>query len=287
MSACRRGCQTNLVALALYRSECQFRTLARRAWPSTRAAAALGRHDCPVTGSDESAGKSSGGGRQPRGRPARRPAPPPSRRCRCTGPGRGTRSRMPGRVAALLRQRPQPRVGGHAAADDQVVDAVRPAGVDRLAGQHVGHRLLEGGRDVGHRDRLARPPPGPRPSGPPRSSARRRRSRWCRRGTCRGGTRSRPGPRPPPPGRCAGRRGTAARAPGPPCRRPRPPRRRSSRRAARPRSARSGTSSREECPPDTSSAMAGAGSGPCSSWSTATCAARWLTPYSGLPRASA
>ena len=36
-----------------------------------------------------------------------------------------------------------------------------------------------------------------------------------------------------------------------------------------------------------SSAIAGAGSGPCSSWSTATCAARWLTPYRGLPRASA
>ena len=42
--------------------------------------------------------------------------------------------------------------------------------------------------------------------------------------------------------------------------------------------ATSGTSSSEECPPDTSSAIAGAGSGPCSSWSTATCAARWLTP---------
>jgi hypothetical protein len=28
MSACRRGGQTNLVALALYLSECQFRTLA-------------------------------------------------------------------------------------------------------------------------------------------------------------------------------------------------------------------------------------------------------------------
>ena len=27
MSACRRGCQTNVVALALYRSECQFSTL--------------------------------------------------------------------------------------------------------------------------------------------------------------------------------------------------------------------------------------------------------------------
>lgn len=27
MSACRRGCQTNVVALALYWSECQFSTL--------------------------------------------------------------------------------------------------------------------------------------------------------------------------------------------------------------------------------------------------------------------
>src|SRR5438132_689177 len=51
--------------------------------------------------------------------------------------------------------------------------------------------------------------------------------------------------------------------------------------------ATSGTSSSEECPPDTSSATTGVGSGPCSSWSTAMCAARWLTAYSGLPRASA
>jgi len=46
-------------------------------------------------------------------------------------------------------------------------------------------------------------------------------------------------------------------------------------------------SSSEECPPETSSAIAGTGSGPCSSWSTAMCAARWFTAYSGLPRASA
>src|SRR5215469_1794294 len=49
----------------------------------------------------------------------------------------------------------------------------------------------------------------------------------------------------------------------------------------------SGTSSSEECPPDTRSATHGAGSGPCSSWSTATWAARWFTPYSGLPSAYA
>ena len=52
-------------------------------------------------------------------------------------------------------------------------------------------------------------------------------------------------------------------------------------------SATSGTSSSEECPPDTSKATAGDGSVPCSSWSTAMCAARWLTPYSGLPSAKA
>ena len=50
---------------------------------------------------------------------------------------------------------------------------------------------------------------------------------------------------------------------------------------------RRGTSSSDEWPPETSSATAGVGSGPCSSRSTATCAARWFTPYSGLPRASA
>ena len=43
------------------------------------------------------------------------------------------------------------------------------------------------------------------------------------------------------------------------------------------------TRSRLECPPETSSARQGSGSGPCSSWSTATWAARWLTPYNGLP----
>src|SRR4029077_13036117 len=46
-------------------------------------------------------------------------------------------------------------------------------------------------------------------------------------------------------------------------------------------SATSGTSSSEECPPDTSRATAGDGSVPCSNWSTAMCAARGLTPYSG------
>ena len=49
----------------------------------------------------------------------------------------------------------------------------------------------------------------------------------------------------------------------------------------------SGTSSSEECPPETSRARTGSGSGPCSRVSTATCAARWFTPYSGTPSPSA
>ena len=47
----------------------------------------------------------------------------------------------------------------------------------------------------------------------------------------------------------------------------------------------SSTRSSDECPPETSIARHGSGSGPCSSWSTATWAARWLTPYSGLSSA--
>src|SRR3954465_12984857 len=51
--------------------------------------------------------------------------------------------------------------------------------------------------------------------------------------------------------------------------------------------ARSGTRSKELCPPETSSAIEGSARGPCCSSSTATCAARWLTPYRGTSRASA
>src|SRR6478735_8058968 len=49
----------------------------------------------------------------------------------------------------------------------------------------------------------------------------------------------------------------------------------------------SSTSSREVCPPETSNATQGVGNRPCSSRSTATCPARWLTPYSGLSSATA
>ena len=47
------------------------------------------------------------------------------------------------------------------------------------------------------------------------------------------------------------------------------------------------TRSSDECPPETSIARHGSGRAPCSSWSTATCAARWLTPYNGLSSPSA
>ena len=80
------------------------------------------------------------------------------------------------------------------------------------------------------------------------------------------------------PGRCAGRPGTAGRAAAPPCRTPRRRRRRWSRRAARRRrSRRRPAAARSDRPrpagPGTARAAA-----PCSSWSTATWAARWLTP---------
>src|SRR5690606_8334871 len=53
------------------------------------------------------------------------------------------------------------------------------------------------------------------------------------------------------------------------------------------RPARSSTSSSDVCPPETSNATAGSGNGPCSSVSTATWAARWFTPYTGLSNATA
>src|SRR2546430_1387139 len=47
-------------------------------------------------------------------------------------------------LVAVVTIRPPP-------ADDQVLNVMRAARVDRLAGQHLGDRLLERGRDVGHR----------------------------------------------------------------------------------------------------------------------------------------
>ena len=109
-----------------------------------------------VTGIEESAGRSSVG--RARGPVATIWAPSAATIAPLSvhSPGRGTRSRMPAASHRSCGQRPQPRVGRDAAADEQVVDAVLPAGEHRLAGQHVDDRLLEARRDVGDRHRLAR-----------------------------------------------------------------------------------------------------------------------------------
>src|SRR4051794_33999939 len=49
----------------------------------------------------------------------------------------------PGGLAALLGEHAQPRVGGHTAADHQVVHTLVLARPDGLAGEHVHHGLLE------------------------------------------------------------------------------------------------------------------------------------------------
>ena len=79
----------------------------------------------------------------------------PSPRCRCTARGAAPAPGSP-RAAALLGQHPQPGVRGHAAADQDVLDALGGGGVDRLAGEHVADRLLERRGDVGDRHRLPR-----------------------------------------------------------------------------------------------------------------------------------
>ena len=224
MAGCRRGCQSSLVALALYPRECQSRTVVR-AGRAVKRPAGKPQARTLVTGSAESAPTSSGDGLASR---ATSSAPRAATMAPLSvhRPGRGTRSRMPGRLAALRGQRAQPGVGRHAAADDQVVHAVGPAGLHRLAGQHVRHRLLEGGRDVRHGHAGPGRAPLLHPAGHRGLQARRRRSRGSGPGTWPGGRRSRRGHRTGPPGRSAGRRGTAARAPGPPCRRPHRRRRR-------------------------------------------------------------
>src|SRR5215467_8722941 len=117
MSACRRGCQTNVVALALYCSECQFRTLALpfahvKTDPCAAAfvRAATVRYYAAVmavTGSEESAAKSSADGAAPRdtsSAPSAATIAPLS----VHSPGRGTRRPMPAaahRSAASARSR--------------------------------------------------------------------------------------------------------------------------------------------------------------------------------------
>ena len=70
-------------------------------------------------------------------------------------PGRGTRTRMPSLGRPLLGQDAQPRVRCDTTADEDVLDPLGDGGADRLAGQHVAHRLLERRGDVGDRHRVS------------------------------------------------------------------------------------------------------------------------------------
>ena len=163
-----------------------------------------------------------------------------------------------------------------------------PARRDRLRGQHVGDRLLERGRDIG--DRHGSPASRwPRPSGRPRSSDRRRRSRASRHRALaaregdraavtdardRGRSGGPPGNGRPSTRATLSKASPAASSTVAPSDStgPRHVRDQQQRRVA----------ARHEQRDETAAAAA-----PCSSWSTATCAARWLTPYSGLPSDSA
>ncbi len=234
------------------------------------------------TGRLESAGRSSDDGVRPRAtisEPRAATMAPLS----VHSPGRGTRTRMPScsaRSSASWRSR---ELAATPAADEQVVDALAGGGVEGLAHQHVADRLLERCRHVGDRHRLTGPLARLDPAGhgglearegeveavPLEVAARGQPAREVDVDAARPRGRS---------GRCAGHPGTAGRAAGRPCRRPPPPRRRWSRPSGRRPTVTSSTRSRLEWPPLTSIARHGSGSGPCSSWSTATCEARWLTP---------
>ena len=50
---------------------------------------------------------------------------------------------------SFLKDHPQAGVRRNPAPQQQVVDALGPAGLDRFPAEHIHHRLLEGGRDVG------------------------------------------------------------------------------------------------------------------------------------------
>ena len=217
------------------------------------------------------------------GRPSRRRARRPSRRCRCrarvAGPGPGS----PCAAARSSAMRPEPGVRGHAAADQQVLDAVGHRGVEGLAGQYVADRLLEAARRRRRPGPARRPAPAPRPSGRRRSSGRRTRSR-SGAAPGRGGWSARAGSRRT---RCCRSRAALSMY-GPPGNGS--PSSRATLSNASPAASSmvapsgstppvtSSTRSRLEWPPLTSIARQGSGSGPCSSWSTATWEARWLTP---------
>ena len=216
----------------------------------------------------------------------------PSRRCRCTARAVGTRTRMPyveARSSASTRSRE------FAATPPPIRMSSIPcerAASTALRVEHVAHRLLERGGDVGHRHRLARLLARLHPAGDRGLQAGEGEVEPVPLQVASGGQPAREVDR----HRGArGRRPVDVRTAGE--RQPEQPRdlverlagRVVDRRAQRlaPTVVTSSTRSSEEWPPETSSARHGSGSGPCSSWSTATWAARWFTPYSGLSSAIA
>ena len=225
------------------------------------------------------------GGRPGSGRPSPRRAPRPSRRCPCTaGPGypqpdagRSQRSWARARSRELAAT-PPPIIRWSTPSSRQARTALRVSTSTTASWKEAATSRTGTPR---------RPPAWPRSSGRRRSSDRRRRSRTRRRAgrSDRAGRRS-------PPGRPRGRSrsmtgppGKPGSAPGRSCRRPRRPRRRWSRPAGATSEVMSGTAAARSGRRDTSRAIVGSGSGPCSSWSTQMCEARWFTPYSGLPSA--
>ena len=155
-------------------------------------------------------------------------------------PGRGTRTRMPRAEARSCGQRPQPGVGGHAAADEQVLDALRSAAASTAL--RVSTSQTASWNDAATSATGTGSPEASRASTqratavfrPENEKSKRCRSRSRREVSPRGKSIALTTGRTRPSGRCRDRRGTAARAAGPPCRTPPPPRRRWSPRAARP-----------------------------------------------------
>ena len=246
-----------------------------------------------MTGIEESAGRSSGGRRPRRAAPARSPSAATIAPLSVHSPGRGTRSRMP---AASQRSSASARSRELAATPPPISRWSTPCS---RAGERPPCGSARRRRPPGRRPRRRRPAParpsrsrGLDPAGDRGLEAGEGevvavRSQVARAGQPARERRSHAGsPLARHRGRCADRRGTAARA------------RRATLSKASPAASSMVAPERPHVTGDVRRPAAatsarrtpaarcvGSGSGPCSSWSTATWAARWLTPYSGLPSA--
>ena len=237
-----------------------------------------GAHDLADTaGRCRRAGRA--GSAPPRRRPAGSRAPPPSRRCRCTAPAAAPAARCPPRrsaPAASARSRELAATPPPSSRWPTPALGARPHG---LGGQHVDDRLLEARAHVGDRHRLARRLPRLDPARDRGLEPAERHVVASARAASTAGTRS--------------RRGSPSRAmrstTGPPGK-PQPEQagdlvERLARgvvdgRAERLERRRDVVDAQEAASgrPRRAPRWPAAGSGPCSSTSTATWAARWLTP---------